>query len=343
MIEHTFAEIHNVRQKRTFKIVVMLSLILAVIFLISLNTGTMRLTPEQVWAVLTGEGSQKQQTVLFRLRLPRMIIAILVGAGLAVSGAVLQGISKNALADPGILGINSGANLVVLLIVITAPASIFANPFLLPAGALLGSCCTAAIIFAMSYKKGRGLHPSRMLLIGIAVAAALSAISAILTLKLNPMEYDMVYEFSLGSLYGGDWDFVLSLLPWILGVLPFVIYKSHILNILHLNESAGVSLGYSVEKERFYLLLAALALAASSSAIGGGIGFVGLMGPHMARKLVGPKHQFMLPAAALLGAILVIAGDTVARSILKNTELPAGVVISMLGAPYFLYLLLKSR
>lgn len=290
-----------------------------------------------------GEGTFKQETVLFRLRLPRMVIAVLIGAGLAISGAVLQGISKNGLADPGILGINSGASLVVLIMVIAAPSTLFANPFVLPIGALCGSCFSAFLIYVMSYKKGHGLMPTRMLLVGIAVAAALSAVSVILTLRLNPTEFDMVFEFSLGSLYGGNWDYVLALLPWICIIIPFVYYKSHILNILSLNDSTGIALGYSLEKEKIYLLLAALGLAASSVAIGGGIGFVGLMAPHIARKLVGPKHQYMLPVAALLGSLLVLAGDTIARSILSNTELPAGVVVSMLGAPYFLYLLIKSK
>lgn len=343
MIEQTFSEIHHAHHKRMIKVIIVLSLLLLCAFVISLNTGSLRLTPAEVWSTLTGEGTLKQQTVLFRLRLPRMIIAILIGAGLAVSGAVLQGISRNDLADPGILGITSGANLVVLIVVVTAPASLFANPFVLPSGAFLGSCFTAVVIYLMSYKKGQGLLPTRMLLVGIAVAAALSAISVILTLKLNPLEYDMVYDFSLGSLYGGDWEYVLALLPWLLVALPFVFYKSHILNILSLNEPIGIALGYDLEKEKIYLLLAALGLAASSAAIGGGIGFVGLMGPHMARRLVGAKHQYVLPVTALLGAVLVLAGDTVARSLFSTMELPAGVMISMLGAPYFLYLLIKSK
>ncbi|WP_112182468.1 MULTISPECIES: iron ABC transporter permease [Paraliobacillus] len=339
----TITEIQHKRMVKSLKLILIFAILLAIVFVISMNTGTVRLSPQEVFDTLLGNSSDKHHIILYQLRLPRMIIAIMVGASLAISGAILQGISRNGLADPGIIGINSGAGLVVLLIVVMKPTSTGVNPYILPLFALIGAALTALLIYLLAFKKGEGMTPTRLLLVGIAVSAGLSAVSIILTLRLNPNEYDFVLQWNLGNLYGGNWSFVLALLPWTLLLLPYVYYKSHVLNLLNLNDALGTSLGLSLEREKLYLLAVAVGLAASAVAIGGGIGFIGLMGPHIARKLVGPKHQFMLPVTALIGSLLVLTGDTIARSIMKYSELPAGIIITLIGAPYFLYLLIKSK
>ncbi|MGN7409422.1 FecCD family ABC transporter permease [Sporosarcina sp. SAFN-010] len=331
------------RQKRSIKLVIIMFTLLIVGFFISLNVGRYSIPPMEVLQTLMGNGSKKQNIVLFDLRLPRMIIAVLMGMGLAVSGAVLQGISRNGLSDPGILGISSGAGLAVLLFVSFYPSNNMAPPFFMPFLALVGAGLTAILIYILSYKKGHGISPTRLLLTGIAVGAGLSAVSIILTLQLNPRNLEFVVTWQIGSLWGSNWKFVIALLPWIVILLPFVYWKSKILNMLNMHEQITGSLGVSIHRERLVLLAAAVGLAAASVAIGGGIGFVGLLGPHIARRLVGPQHQFMLPITAFVGALLVLTGDTIGRSLMEYTEIPAGVVISLLGGPYFIYLLMRTK
>ncbi len=334
---------HTKRRTRSIRLVIVIGAALVIGFIISLNIGRYSISPIEVWQTLLGNGSKKQQIVLYDLRLPRMIIAVLMGAGLAVSGAVLQGISRNGLSDPGILGISSGAGLAVLMFVSFYPSTSVAPPFLMPFLALAGAGGTAVIIYVMAYKRGQGISPTRLLLTGIAVGAGLSAISIILTMQLNPRNLEFVVTWQMGSLWGSNWKFVLALLPWMIVLLPYVYWKSRVLNMLSMNEQIGSSLGLAVHRERLYLLAAAVGLAASSVAIGGGIGFVGLLGPHIARRLVGPQHQYMLPITAGVGAMLVLAGDTIGRSFMQYTEVPAGIIISILGGPYFIYLLMRTR
>lgn len=334
---------HQRRHKRSVKLALLFLALLVISFIISMNIGRYSMNPLEVLQTLTGNGSKRQNIVMFDLRLPRMVIAILMGAGLAVSGAILQGISRNGLSDPGILGINSGAGLAVLMYVLYYPSTKIASPFLMPFLALIGAGMTAVLIYVLSYKRGHGISPTRLLLNGIAVGAGLSAITIILTLQLNPRNLEFVATWQMGSLLGANWQFVLALLPWLIILLPFVYWRSRTLNMLNLNEQIAASLGVSINRERLTLLAAAVGLAASSVAIGGSIGFVGLLGPHIARRLVGPQHQFMLPITAGVGALLVLVGDTIGRSFMETTEIPAGVVISLLGGPYFIYLLMRIK
>ncbi|MFE4711008.1 FecCD family ABC transporter permease [Paenibacillus sp. NPDC056722] len=316
-----------------------LSILIVIVFIISVNTGYIRLSPMDLLRTMFGQGTDKQSLILFDFRLPRIVISLLIGASLAVCGAVMQGISRNALADSGILGINAGAGLMVMLLISFYPTTAAAPVFLLPVVAFVGASLTAALIYALAYKRHQGLSPTRLLLTGVAVAAGMSAAMIVLTLRLNPDKYQFVATWLAGSIWGTSWKFVLSLLPWVLILLPYVFYKSRVMNVLNLGEQTATGLGAPVNKEQFRLLAAAVGLAGASVAVSGGIGFVGLVAPHLARRLVGPKHQYMLPTSALLGALLVITADTIGRWILQPSEIPTGIVVAVIGAPYFLYLL----
>ncbi|MEC1177689.1 iron ABC transporter permease [Metasolibacillus meyeri] len=320
-----------------------IAVLILITFVISMNTGVIKLTPMEVIRTLFGQGTAEQHLILFEFRLPRIVIAVLVGMGLAVSGAVLQGISRNALADPGILGINAGAGLAVMLFISFFPTTKAAPVFLLPVLAFVGSGLTAIIIYTLSYKRHEGITPMRLILTGVAVAAGISSAMIVLTLRLTPENYQFVATWLAGSIWGSNWRFVLSLLPWLIVLLPFVYSKSRVLNVLNLGELTAVGLGASIEKERRWLLAASVGLAGASVSVSGGIGFVGLVAPHLARQLVGAKHQFLLPASALLGGLLVLMADTIGRSILEPSEIPAGIVVAVLGAPYFLYLLARLK
>lgn len=330
-------------KRKNFFILSTLIVLILITFVISMNTGVIKLTPLEVIRTLFGQGDAQQQLILFEFRLPRIVIAVLVGMGLAVSGAVLQGISRNALADPGILGINAGAGLAVMLFISFFPSTKAAPVYLLPVLAFIGSGLTAIIIYTLSYKRHEGITPMRLILTGVAVAAGISSAMIVLTLRLTPENYQFVATWLAGSIWGSNWRFVLSLLPWLIVLLPFVYAKSRVLNILNLGEITAVGLGASIEKERRWLLAASVGLAGASVSVSGGIGFVGLVAPHLARQLVGAKHQFLLPASALLGGLLVLLADTIGRSILEPSEIPAGIVVAVLGAPYFLYLLARLK
>ncbi|WP_405174070.1 FecCD family ABC transporter permease [Paenibacillus sp. FSL H8-0260] len=322
---------------------IILAVLIVIAFIISMNTGYIRLTPMELLNTLFGKGTDKQELILFQFRLPRIVISVLIGAGLAVSGAVMQGVFRNALADPGILGINAGAGIMVMLLISFYPTATAVPVYLLPMVAFVGAAITAALIYVLAYKRHEGIKPMRLLLTGVAVAAGMSAAMIVLTLRLDPEKYQFVATWLAGSIWGTSWKFVLSLLPWIVILVPYVIYKARVMNVLNLGEQTAVGLGAAVTKEQFRLLAAAVGLAAASVAVSGGIGFVGLVGPHLARRLVGPKHQLMLPTSALLGSLLVIIADTIGRWILQPSEIPTGIVVAVIGAPYFLYLLARTK
>lgn len=339
----TVLSYESARRRRGLAVLAVIAVLIIIAFVISVNTGYIRLTPLDLFNTMLGKGTAKQELILFQFRLPRIVISLLIGAGLAVSGAVMQGVFRNDLADPGILGINAGAGLMVMLIISFYPSANAAPVFFLPVIAFFGAGGTAALIYVLAYKKNEGIAPIRLLLTGVAVAAGISAAMIVLTLRLDPDKYQFVATWLAGSIWGTSWKFVLSLLPWIVVLLPYVFYKARVMNVLNLGEQTATGLGAAVNKEQFRLLAAAVGLAAASVAVSGGIGFVGLVGPHLARRLVGPKHQLMLPAAALIGALLVITADTIGRWILQPSEIPTGIVVAVIGAPYFLYLLARTK
>lgn len=336
-------KVQHKAKTRNLVIIGILSLMIVLVFIISMNTGYIKLSPLEVIRTFFGLGTDKQKLILFEFRLPRIIISILVGMGLAVSGCVLQGISRNALADPGILGINAGAGLAVMLFISFFPSTTAAPVFFLPILAFTGAGVTAIIIYSLAYKRHEGITPMRLLLTGVAVAAGISSAMIVLTLRLSPENYQFVATWLAGSIWGSNWKFVLALLPWIVVLMPFVFSKARVLNVLNLGDLTATGLGASIEKERRVLLAAAVGLAGASVSVSGGIGFVGLIGPHLARQLVGARHQFLLPAAALTGGLLVLIADTIGRWILQPSEIPAGIVVAVIGAPYFLYLLSRLK
>jgi iron complex transport system permease protein len=311
-------------------------------FLLSLNLGFIRIAPWDVIRTFLGQGTAQQELVLFQFRMPRLVLALLVGMGLALSGAILQGVSQNGLADPGILGINAGAGLgvVVLLLFHSSPGA--ASPFILPVTALLGGLAAAVLIYALAYKGGT-VTPSRLLLVGIAVNAGIGAAMLVLSMRMDRQLYSFAVAWLAGTIAGKDWTSVLALLPWTFMLVPLAMTRATLMNVLSLGDQVATGLGAAVARQRLILIGIAVALAASAVAVSGGIGFVGLVAPHLARRLVGPNHRVMLPVTLLCGALLVLFADMLARNLLSPVEVPVGVVVSIIGAPYFLYLLARTR
>ncbi|GGA06102.1 iron ABC transporter permease [Paenibacillus marchantiophytorum] len=318
-----------------------LALILVTI-IIGMGLGYSSLSYDRLIPTLLGQGTFKEEFVLFSIRLPRIAITVLSGMALALSGAILQGITRNDLADPGIIGINSGAGVAVAIFFLFFPIQEGTFVYLLPLVAFVGAILTAACIYALSYSRQTGLQPVRLVLIGVGFSLALSGIMIVVISSAERSKVDFIAKWLAGNIWGTDWPFVWAILPWLVILIPFTLYKANRLNLLGLGEPVAVGLGVSVEKERIILLLTAVALAASAVSVTGGITFIGLMAPHIAKALVGPRNQLFIPIAILLGGWLLLLADTIGRNIIGTDGIPAGIMVALIGAPYFMYLLLKK-
>ncbi|WP_106498049.1 FecCD family ABC transporter permease [Lentibacillus sp. Marseille-P4043] len=335
----------SIKRKSFQAVMVLLVLLIIAMFFVSLSTGVIQIAPLDVIKTLVGNGTERQELVLFDFRLPGIVLALLIGAGLAVSGVILQGVTQNELADPGILGINTGAGLAVVLFIyffqdtINMESSISA--FIMPLFALVGAVFAAFLIYTLSWKDG--VNPVRLILVGIGVNAAFSAALIIFQLKMDPQDFRQATVWLAGDIWNANWSFVYALLPWILILIPFTLHKAYSLNVLNLGDDIAAGLGSKVEHERRILLLLAVALAGACVAAGGGIAFLGLVVPHIARRIVGPTHQRIIPVSTLIGALLLMAADVIGKNVLTPTEIPVGVVVAILSTPYFVYLLMKTK
>ncbi|QTM98479.1 iron chelate uptake ABC transporter family permease subunit [Sediminibacillus dalangtanensis] len=331
-------------KKKTWLIGFILFLSIIATLVLSLNLGVIRISPLEIFRTVTGNGDAQNEMVLFQFRLPRMTIALLIGAGMAISGALLQSVTRNELADPGIIGINAGAGFAVVLYIFlfegNAVASSSLSIYMMPLSALIGAVTAAVLIYAISWKNG--VSPIRLVLVGIGINSAFAALIIIFQLKMNPDDFTRATVWLSGNISGTDWSYVLALLPWILLFVPLAIYKGKSLNTLYLGEDVAQGLGTKVERERMTVLFIAVALAGASVAVGGGIAFLGLVVPHLSKKLVGPTHERFLPISALMGALLLVVADTIGRNILAPSEIPVGLIVSIIGGSYFIYLLMKT-
>lgn len=317
-------------------------LLIAVTVIVGMGTGYASLSYNRLLPTLLGQGSNKEAFVLFSIRLPRVLITLLAGMALSLSGAILQGITRNDLADSGVIGINSGAGAAIALVFLYLPINTSRFAYLLPVAAFAGAVVTAAIIYLFSYRKNEGLQPMRLVLIGVGCSMALSGLMIVLISSAERVKVDFIAKWLAGNVWGSDWPFVLSILPWLAILIPFALYKANRLNILALSQAVAVGVGVSVEKERIQLLLAAVALAASAVSVTGGIAFIGLMAPHIAKALVGPRNQMFMPVAILIGGWLLLFADILGRNLVEPNGIPAGIMVALIGAPYFIYLLMKK-
>lgn len=322
--------------------VLILLLLVVITAMAGLATGYAPLSISRILPAMAGNGTFKEHFILFDVRLPRMIITLLAGMALAVSGAILQGISRNDLADPGIIGINAGAGTAVAVFFLFFPVEAGSFIYMLPLVACLGGLTTAALIYPFAYEKGRGLVPVRLVLVGIGFATALGGLMVILMSSSDSRKVDFIAKWLAGNIWGTDWPFILAFLPWLIVLLPIVWYKANRLDLLSLNEASAVALGLSIERERAGMLLIAVALAASAVSVTGGISFVGLIAPHIAKSIVGPRARLYLPVTMLFGGWMLLLADTIGRNLVEPEGIPAGTVAAMIGAPYFIYLLLKK-
>ncbi|MGG7177926.1 FecCD family ABC transporter permease [Clostridium paraputrificum] len=314
-------------------------------FLVSLNLGSFSIGPLDVIKTLIGQGTRSQELVIFDLRLPRIVIALLVGTALATAGTLLQGVTKNDLADSGILGINSGAALFVVVYIYLMNGNVYEGIsnltiYTMPIVALAGALFGGFLIYILAWKNG--ISSSRLILIGIGINVAFTSILTIFQLRFTTQEFNRVMAWTQGSIWGANWKYVLAIAPFIVGFMALTIYKSRYIDTLNLGDEVATGLGINVEKERRKLIIYAVILAGVATSVAGSISFLGLVAPHIARKLVGPKHKKLIPIAALIGTLILLVGDTISRNLLAPIEIPVGIVVAIIGVPYFIYLMLSE-
>lgn len=334
--------IHPSILKKQRMILSILFVLIMLTIITSLGLGYSSVSYDRILPTIMGQGTFKEEFVLFSIRLPRIVVTLLAGMALAISGAILQGLTRNDLADPGIIGINSGAGVGIAVFFLFFPIDAASFAYILPIVAFIGALLTAILIYLFSYKKGIGLQPVRLILVGIGFSMALSGAMITIISSAERQKVDFIARWLAGNIWGTDWPFIWAMLPWLLILIPFTLYKANRLNLLGLSDPVAIGVGVSIEKERIILLLTAVALAASAVSVTGGIAFIGLMAPHLAKALIGPRNQLFLPIAVLVGGWLLLFADTIGRNLLEPEGIPAGIMTALIGAPYFVYLLLRK-
>ncbi|SEN87171.1 iron complex transport system permease protein [Paenibacillus sophorae] len=330
----------KLRSQRT--VLLMLFLLISATLFIGMGTGSSSVSYGRILPTLLGDGSFKDEFVLFSIRLPRMLVTLLSGMALSLSGTILQSITRNELADPGIIGINSGAGVAVAVFFLYFPVDAGSFAYVLPIVGFAGGFLASALIYLLSYSRSGGLQPIRLVLTGIGCSLALSGAMIFIISSTDRRKYEFIAKWLAGSIWGTDWPYITALVPWLVILIPYIFYKSRTLNLLALNEQVTVGVGVRLTPERLGLLAAAVALASAAVSITGGIAFIGLVAPHIAKSLVGPRHQLCVPVALLLGGWLLLTADLVGHNLAAPDGIPAGVMAALIGAPYFAYLLLRK-
>nr|WP_305040898.1 iron chelate uptake ABC transporter family permease subunit [Gilliamella sp. W8128] len=312
---------------------------LLILMIYSANSGALKLSFTQL---MNMSFDDPLWNIWCNIRLPRIILAIIVGMALASAGAVMQGLFRNPLADPGLLGISSGASLMVG-ITILFPA-VF-PPIMMLYGkmvaAFAGSLFICALIYLYSLNEQCNL--AKMILLGVAINAIIGAVMGGLSYISDESQLRQISLWSMGHLGKGSWDLVIVSLSLIFPALLCLIKLAHELNILQLGDEDAHYLGINVERTKRYLLLLCAVLIGASVAVSGIIAFVGLVVPHMIRLQIGANHKWLIPGSALGGACLLLLADTLARTLVAPTEIPVGLLTSLIGGPYFLWLILRHK
>ncbi|TCO73265.1 FecCD family ABC transporter permease [Rhodovulum euryhalinum] len=328
---------------------VLLALVLLTVAACGLTTGAAGTSPWTVLAdLLAGrEVALADRVVLFEIRLPRLAMGALVGASLAVSGAVMQGLFRNPLADPGLVGVSAGAGLGAISAIVLGgfwPAGLAAalGYYAVPVAAFLGGWASTLVLYGIATRRGR-TSVATMLLGGIALGALAGALSGILVYMADDAQLRDLTFWGLGSLAGATWAKLAAAAPLMALALLCAPMLARGLNGLALGEAAAFHIGIPVQRLKTVAILTVAGATGAAVAVSGGIGFIGIVVPHLLRLATGPDHRYLLVNAALLGAALLILADVIARIVIAPAELPIGIVTAVLGGPVFLWILLRRR
>jgi len=328
------------------KAVFTLLMVLLVIVLFSVLFGAVSLTPREIAYSLLNRflgfftKNVTVDSIVWDIRLPRIVLAAVVGLMLSTAGVMLQGILRNPLADPYILGVSSGGAIGAMLSFVLGIDMVFFGFRTAPLMAFAFALIAVLIVYQLSHIGGRS-SPETLVLAGVAVSAFAAAVLSLLIILSGDLR--SIYFWLLGSFSGSSWGDVLAVTPYAIIGLFVAYFYSKDLNALLLGEDIAFSLGIDVEFVRLFLLGVASLMAAATVSVCGIVGFVGLIVPHFVRMIIGPNHRLLIPAAALSGALLVVLADIIARVALRPTEIPIGIVMAIIGAPFFLYILRRRR
>ncbi|MDR7319055.1 iron ABC transporter permease [Brevibacillus nitrificans] len=324
--------------KKTVVYTILAILLTIAAAIVSLGMGEMYIRPLDVVKALLGFGAEQDALIVQQFRMPRIIIAILVGAALAAAGAIMQGIVRNPLAAPDILGISSGASVAAVAFLL-----LFENVSIkwLPPTSFLGAMATTILLYALAWKKG--VTPLRLVLIGVGIKIAAGAVVTLLIMFSPFLLQNKALLWLTGSIYGVDWNDVLMILPWVVILIVAAALLARRVNIQQLGDDIATSLGSFLQLDRFLLLIICAALTGTAVSVGGDISFVALLAPHIAKQLIGPSFGGALPLSAFIGSLILLVADLIGRVAFSPLDIPVGVFTSAVGAPFFIYLLYKNR
>ncbi len=315
-------------------------------FCLALSWGSYSVPFSHILEVFVGGGESMERVAILSIRLPRILVAIFVAIGLSTAGAVLQTVTENDLADPGVIGMNAGASLAAVLFVEHQTAAYYSDLgefsiFLLPAVAVIGAFLSAMVIYFLASRGG--FSKTKLLLMGIGVNSGINAFITFRTFRFGNGEYNKVLTWTSGSLWGSGWSYVKILAPVMILLFLGTLTQNRKLDVMTLSDEVGIGLGLPVQKTRKRLLFLAVALAGTATAFAGNIGFLGLLAPHIAKSLVGIRHRWYIPASALISVVILLFADVLSRNLFSPIELPVGIIVSVVGVPYFLYLIWKKK
>lgn len=312
------------------------SILLLIFVVISIGMGSVYISPLETIQTIFTRSEEMATTIIWDLRIPRVAVAAIVGVNLALSGALLQAVMRNPLADPGLTGVSSGASVTVLAIMLVFPN--FTS--FVPIAAMIGGTIAVAIVYVLAWKKNT-ISPVRIILAGVAVNAIFGGITGLLSILYSD-RLPAALQWMNGSLGGKGMGDVAVLLPYSMIGWVLALFCIRSANLLSLGEKVASNLGENTNRIRILLSLVAVYLAAVSVSIVGLLGFVGLVVPHMARLIVGTNYRFVIPMSMVLGAVVLVIADTIGRTLFAPLDLPAGIIMAMVGGPYFLYLMRKG-
>lgn len=334
-------------KKRNIKVATIILIALLVIsFAVTLCWGSYQVSVGEVIRTLLGNGTKLQNVAVLSIRLPRLLVGAFVAIALSTAGAMLQTITKNDLADTGIIGINAGAAVAAVLFITYQTSNYYSelgslSIFVLPFMAIVGAGIASFVIYMLSSRQG--IKPKRLLLIGIGLNAGLNAFISFFTFRGGVGDYNRVLVWTSGSLWGSGWSYVKVIVPIVAVMFIIVLLNHKKLDVLNLSDEIARSLGLNLERERKKFLSFAVILAGTATAFAGNIGFLGLIAPHIARKLVGSYHKYFVTISAMISVIIILLADTVSRNLFSPIEIPVGITVSIFGVPYFIYLMMKEN
>jgi iron complex transport system permease protein len=332
-------------EKRSIAIIIVAFVLCAAAILLSLSFGQKIISVGRIIEVVFLGKKGGDALIINTIRMPRTLVALFVGASLGLSGAILQGVIKNPLADPNVVGIvDSGSvGALLFLTLFTDPKnnSLTVSVFYMPVFAFAGAITAVFLVYFMAYRKG--VTPYRLILIGIAIAGAAKALTSILIINGPVVFIKDAQLWITGTIYGTNWTHVKLLGIWTIVLIIIALASIRELNVHSFEDNTVKGLGSKVERKRFFFMLLSAALASGAVAVGGGITFVGLMAPHIARKLTNSNFENMIPLSCFIGGMIVIIADLAARVLFYPLDLPVGIFTAGIGAPFFIYLMIKNR